>query len=259
VQWKQTVILWLWKASIATQFLLCIRLAATGLRRSYPRLFTYVAALTAESCILIGAARSPYLYEKVWVATRAAVLVVEVLAVLEIFGRWSDSYPGIGRFGQRLLVLLFVLATGLSLSMLPVKWSSSDWVFATYLMSVANRSVQTGLAAFLLLMLLFFMKFGGPVAPNLKRHTWAMTAFLTANVLSYFLITARVYQLGNTLLQMISLAALVYWIFAFRRSGEEIPVTPNNPQAWAAAEEMNRQLLDFAGSVKQSRRGAVRK
>ena len=126
-------------------------------------------------------------------------------------------------------------------------------------MTVANRAVQTGLAAFLILMLCFYIKFGGPVARNLRYHTWAMTAFVVANTLGYFLIASQVYQIGNGLLQLISTGTLTFWIVAMRRSGEERPTTPHNPDEWAEAEALNRQLMEFASSVKQTRRAVVKK
>jgi hypothetical protein len=126
-------------------------------------------------------------------------------------------------------------------------------------MVVVNRAVHAGLAAFLILMLAFYTKFGGPVARNLKRHTWAMTAFVVANALSYFLVASKNYVIGNTLLQAISTGTLIFWIVVLGRSGEVPPETPKNPDAWAEAEAMNRQLMEFASSVKQTRRAAGKK
>ena len=89
-----------------------------------------------------------------------------------------------------------------------------------------------------------------------------MAGFLTANTISYFLITTRYYSLGNTLLQAVVLVILAYWVYAMQRGGEAVPVAENDEEAWAAAEEMNRQLLEFASSVKQgrqTRRGAAQR
>lgn len=260
MQWQQAVIFWLWRASIALQFVLCAKLALTGLWRSYRKFAAYLAALTAESCVLIAVTQNGHLYAKLWGITRVVVLALEIPAVLEIFDRWSLSYPGIGKFGQRLLLVLFVLAAGLSFATLPINWSLKGWVLADYLVMDTNRAVSVGLAAFLILMLVFFMKFGGPVAVNLKRHTWAMTVFTTANAIGYFLMTARSFWLANLLLSTISAGALVYWIFALNPSGEEPPATPpDDTDGWAEAEEMNRQLLEFAGSVRQSRSGGAKR
>jgi len=255
------VILALWWTSLALQVLFCVRLISEGLAKTYPRLLACFAALTAESLLLSAFVSKPLTYTKIWTFTRLAVLGLELLAVLEIFRRWSGTFPGIGRFGQRLLVILCLLAAALSLSTFPVAWSAKGWRLAPYLILLANRAVNAGLAAFLALTLGFFVKFGGPVAANLWRHTWAMTGFLTANAISYFLITTRYYTLGNTLLQGVVLVILAYWIYAMRRAGEEVPVTESDEEAWASAEEMNRQLMEFAESVKQGRqrRGVTRR
>ena len=261
--WKQEIILiilWLWRISTGLQVVLCIRLAANGLWRSYPYFFAYIAALATESTILMLLDHSKVLY-KVWVVTRAILLAVETAAVLEIFNRWSDSFHGIGKFGKQLLLVLLVIATGLCLSTVPINWSTRGGVFAiaVFLMFVVNRAVHAGLATFLILMLGFYSKFGGPVARNLKRHTWAMTAFVVANALSYFLLASKNYGMGNMLLQAIATGTLIFWIMALRRSGEVPPETPKNPQAWAEAEEFNRQLIDFTDKFKQPRRAVERK
>jgi hypothetical protein len=248
---SQTVIFGLWWASVALQAVVCIRLAITGLWRSYRRLVWYLGGLAIESCVLLAISNNVALYRKAWVVTRLILLYLEVLAVLEIFRRWSASYRGIGKFGQQLLGVLCVLAMGLLLATVPIAWSSSGWNFTIYAMSVGNRAVHAGLAAFLILMLGFFLKFGGPVAPNLWRHTWAMTIFASANALSYFVVTAGRFAVGVLLLQGISTATLVYWLLALRKAGEEIPVTPNNAELWAEADELNRQLLGYADSFKR--------
>jgi hypothetical protein len=108
-------------------------------------------------------------------------------------------------------------------------------------------------------MLGFYTKFGGPVARNLRRHTWAMTAFVVANAVSYFLLASKRYQMGNILMQAISTGTLIFWIVALRSSGQKPPETPKNPEAWAEAEALNRQLMEFASSVKQTRRAAGKK
>jgi hypothetical protein len=259
VDWEQELILWLWRASIGLEAVLCVRLAVSGLWRSYPYFGAYLAALVTESTILILSDQSKDLYWKVWVVTRIVLLAVEISAVLEIFNRWSDSFPGIGKFGKQLLLVLLALAIGLCLSTVPVNWSTRGWIFAIFLMLVVNRAVHAGLAAFLILMLGFYTKFGGPVARNLKRHTWAMTVFVVADALSYFLLASKNYQMGNTLMQVISTGTLIYWIVALTRSGEEPPITPKNPDTWAEAEALNRQLMDFASSVKQTRRAVEKK
>jgi hypothetical protein len=260
VYWEQEVILWLWRISTGLEVVLCIRLAASGLWRSYPYFFAYIAALATESTILILLDQSESFIRKVWVVTRTILLVVETAAVLEIFNRWSDSFHGIGRFGKQLLLVLVALATGVCLSTVPIdRTVPRDWILPLYATTVANRAVQTGLGAFLILMLVFYTKFGGPVARNLKRHTWAMTTFVVANALGYFLLASNKFAMGNTLLPAISMGTLIFWIVTLRNSGEVPPETPKNPQAWAEAEAMNRQLMEFASSVKQTRRAAAKK
>jgi hypothetical protein len=147
------------------------------------------------------------------------------------------------------VVVLMAISIGVSLSTLPVAWSSTGWQVAVQLVTIVNRGVNICCAIFLLLTLGFFYKFGGPVAPNLKRHTWSMAAFVSANVLSYFALSSHAFVLANILLPSVSLAALAFWTVALTHAGELQPETGYNAEEWAAAEHMNTQLQKLADSV----------
>jgi len=246
-------------ASIVLLGVLWIRLMSSGLWKVYRAFTVYVFALLVESGLLLTLVRNPEMYRRVWVVSRLTILLLETVVVLSIFGRWTGSYKGIGAFGRRLVVILMAVSVGLAFSTLPVSWSAKGWNVVAQLTTIANRGASFCFAAFLLLTIGFFYKFGGPVAPNLKRHSWAMTAYVSANVVSYFVMARHVFWLSNILFPVVSLATLAYWIFAFQTSGEEKPVTAANPERWAAAEAMNEQLQKLADSVTLSPRGVTRK
>jgi hypothetical protein len=232
---------------------------SSGLWKVYRAFSVYVFALFVESGLLLTLVRNPTMYGRVWVVSRLTILSLEVLVVLSIFGRWTASYRGIGAFGRRLVVVLMAVSIGLAASTLPVNWSIGGVALALQLTAIVNRGANFCFAAFLLLTIGFFYKFGGPVAPNLKRHSWAMTAYVSANVVSYFAMASHIFWLSNILLPVVSLATLAYWILAFRNSGEEQPTTTGDPEKWAVAEAMNEQLQKLADSVTLSPRGVTRK
>jgi hypothetical protein len=261
VDLNEAIIL-LWYGSILFLGVLGIRLLVTRLWRSYPAFTLYILALCVESLLLLYLYRHGYrqkIYGRFWTVSRLLVLALEVSAVLAIFNRWTVSFPGIGAFGRRLVVVLMAISIGLALSTLPVAWSSSGWVVAYQIMTIINRGTNACCAVFLILTLGFFYKFGGPVAPNLRRHTWAMTAFVTANAVSYLAMSSHAFALANVLLTSVSIAALGFWILALKGSGELQPVTGMNTEEWEAAEQMNRQLQKLADSVTLTPQGLRKK
>jgi hypothetical protein len=181
----------------------------------------------------------------------------EFWTVWAIFARWTVSYPGTGEFGRKLVIFLMAVSLAVSLMTLPVAWSATGWSVAFQLTSIANRGASVCLAFFLVLSLGFFYKFGGPVAPNLRKHTWSMAAFVTANALSYFAMSSHAFKLANFLLPTISMAALAFWILALTKAGEVEPEVAYDKEEYRAAEAMNRQLQKLASSVRLTSRGEL--
>jgi hypothetical protein len=157
------------------------------------------------------------------------------------------------------MVVLIGISIGIIVSTLPIEWAKNGWHLAWQVTTLVNRGVSVGCAGFLLLTLWFFSKFGGPVAPNLKRHTWALAAYVSANALSYFMASGHAFAVANVLLPLISLSALGFWIIALRKSGETQPVTALNEEEWEDAEQWNRQLQKLADSVTLSTHGLRKK
>jgi len=230
--------------------MLWIRLMSLDLGRTYRAFSIYILALFAESALLLAMVHGPPIYyARVWLVTRLSILVLEAVVVLKIFRRWTASYEGIGSFGRKLVVILMAVSLALVASTLPVSWSWNGWSVALQLTAIANRAFSLCFAAFLLLMIGFFGKFGGPVAPNLKRHSWAMTAWVSANTITYFVLSSHIFWLANILLPSVSVTVLTLWIFAFRKSGEEQPVTVGDVDEWATVEALNSQLLRLSTAV----------
>lgn len=241
----------LWGATIALQVVLWAMLLATGLWRPYRRFTVYMVGLTVESGILYLVQHPAWLYQRVWIFTRLTLLILQLLAAVEIYSLWAEKHQNIGRFGHKLLVVLMGLAVGFSIATVPIAGSPRGWVLVVYVGLVANGAIQFGAGAFMLMMLGFFAKFGGPVNRNLRYHAGAMTAYSLANTIAYFLVARRIGSSSiSVVLQVITAGALVFWIVTLRRSGETAPIVKIDPQAAADAEEENRQLLEFAETAK---------
>ena len=207
-----------------------------------------MATLAGESLAL--ALLQPYsaaLYGEVWIVGRGLVPVGEALAVVEIFSRWSANFPGIETLGRKLFIGLLILAAVLAAATLPADANRKGWVLAFQIVSVANREVHLLFATFLGLMIAFFARFGGPVDPNLRRHTWMMLVFEAATGLSYLATTvARDFALTDLLVSAVVFVCLAGWLFAFRRDEDTRPDTDISPEQLAeyeAAEALSQKLL----------------
>lgn len=238
---------------------LVARLVFSGLARVYPWFAAYMLATAAETGLLLAVENRPILvYTSIWTVFGLVNILLEAKVVLTIFGQWTKSFPGIGAFGRKLLVMLMLIAAGVAASTIPVGWPNGVWMEVVKLATISIRAVNIGFSLFLLLTLIFFWKFGGPVAPNLRRHSWAMAAYVTATSVSYFVATGKAVWLGNILLPAVTLTALIFWVVALQASGEVQPDTTGEEAQWEEAEEMNRQMQKLADAITLSP-GGVKK
>jgi hypothetical protein len=191
--------------------------------------------------------------------TRLVVTALELKLILAIFAKWTVSFPGIGEFGRKLLVVLLLIAAAVATSTLSVGVTSSLLVAAMKIVIIVNRSANVGFSLFLLLLLVFFRKFGGPVAPNLRRITAGMAAYVTANSLSYFVMTSsKPFWIASALLPAVTITTVVYWFFSITAAGQIQPEISGDSRQWQEAEEMNRQMQKLADAVTLMPRGARR-
>jgi hypothetical protein len=245
----------LWYGSITLETVLCARLSIGRFTLRFPWFAAFIVTLAAESLAL--AFLQPYSavrYGEVWIVSRALTLMFEALAVIEIFSRWAGNFPGIETFGRKLLIGLLAVAAVLVAATLPADASRGGWNFVFQIVSVANREVHLLLATFLALLIEFFARFGGPIDPNLRRHTRMMLGFEAATGLSYLATTvARAFSLTDMLVSGVSFVCLAGWLFAFRRAEDTRPDTDVSPEEMAeyeAAEALSQKLLRLRDRIK---------
>ena len=255
MNWPDAITKILWYGSITLETALCARLWSGRFAFRFPWFMAFIATLLAESLAL--ALIQPYsavLYGEVWIASRILALTFEALAVIEIFSRWSGNFPGIETLGRKLLTGLLAVAAVLVAATLPADASRGGWVFVYQMVSVASREVHLLLATFLTLMIAFFARFGGPVDPNLRRHTWMILGFEAATGLSYLATTvARAFSLTDVLVSGASFVCLAGWLFAFRSAEDNRPDREASPEELAeyeAAEALSERLLLLRDRIK---------
>jgi hypothetical protein len=102
----------------------------------------------------------------------------------------------------------------------------------------------------------FFGKFGGPVAPNVRRITIGMAAYVTATSATYFVMTgSRQYWLASAALPAVTILTALYWSFSITPAGNIQPETIGDPGKWAEAEAINHQMQKMSDAVTLLPRG----
>jgi hypothetical protein len=236
--------------------LLVIALLFTGQAKKTPWLFLYLLALCIESAVLY-ADRSFGLpvQQGIWMFTRLVVTALELKLILEIFANWTVSFPGIGKFGRKLLVFLLLIAGAVAASTVSVR-VTSGFLAAIQLTIIVNRAANVGFSLFLLLTLIFFRKFGGPVAPNVRRITIGMAGYVTATSATYFVMTgSRQYWIASALLPAVTILTTAYWLVSIKATGNLQPEVTGDPEKWQEAEAINLRMQKMSDAVTLLPRG----
>jgi hypothetical protein len=167
--------------------------------------------------------------------------------VLELFSKWTRSYPGIGRFGRLLFGALISAALVISLVSWPLEWKALVVAHDVRIYFILNRVLMVALALFIVSIWLFFRNYPAPVAPNVVRHTCIAVIFFATNALSWLALTLGGLRMGALLNLTIVLAAFTCfsaWALLLTRKGEEraaIPILAS--EEVARIERVNQELL----------------
>jgi len=237
-----------WRLSVATELILAVRLLLQGLGSVYPALTISSVGFALQALMLMmspdPAHPSRLLMKVAWRLSEPIVWLLWFWIVLELFGRWTQSYPGIGRFGRLLLGALSVIALSVSLISWPVEWKALVFAHDFRIYYFLTRVLMGTLALFTLSVWLFFRNYPAPVAPNIVRHTHVTAFYLAATALSWLLHNFHQVALANLSIVVLAVGCFPAWAILLTRKGEEVALVPAMPpEDIARIEHVNRQLL----------------
>jgi hypothetical protein len=237
-----------WRLSVAMELILAARLLLQGLGGVYPALLGGSCVFALRSSLLIlSMTNSRSTMSNAWKVTEPLVWLLWSWIVLELFSKWTSSYPGIGRFGRYLFGALITVALLVSLICWPFEWKALVFAHDVRIYFILNRVLMATLALFIVSIWLFFRGYPAAVAPNVVRHTCITAAFFVANALSWLALTLSGLKMGaplNLLIVGAAFASFSAWAVMLTRKGEErvsIPVMA--PEEIARIEHVNRELL----------------
>ncbi|MBI2690032.1 MAG: hypothetical protein HYX27_27315 [Acidobacteria bacterium] len=220
--------------SIPVYFLVAWVLYRRNLWRSY--LFFWICLLM-EGCALAatqlaGGARKPT--TMIYMIAQPPMWVLYVMMVVEVFRKVFVRFPGIARFGQRFLLLSMLIAFTFALASiggdLSNGWSGSSMIVRY---SVIFRTITSALTIYMLLIAGFLLWMPVPLPPNTMRHSFLFFFyFIVTTGVHYFLNTSppSFIRTANLVLSVLTLGALLSWLFLLRADGETLPAMVPAPR-----------------------------
>src|SRR5215469_6961841 len=205
--------------------LLAIRLALTGLWRSYPFFFWYVVLYIPDGIWPLFISIRSWTFLHVWLFTEPVFYIFHVLLVAELCRLILAGHPGIYSLGKWAMSVGVTLALAISiLTLIPhIKPHSplNSQMVSTY--NAVQRGLDFGLGIFLLLLLAFLSRYPFRLNRNVLIHSGLYTFFFFTQSLGVFLHAlfglART-DILNTSMTATTCACLVAWLALLSPKGE---------------------------------------
>ncbi|HEU0119252.1 MAG TPA: hypothetical protein VFQ91_01920 [Bryobacteraceae bacterium] len=243
-------------ASIPVYFLVAWVLFHRKLWKSY--LFFWICLLVEGTALAATyfSAGSRKASLQIYLVAQPIMWMLYVLMVLEVFRKVFARFPGIARFAQRVVLLSMVVAFAFALASMNGDLTNG-WHGATLLMrySVVFRTITSALTLYMVLIAGFLVWMPVPLPPNTIRHSFLFFFyFIVTTGVHYVLNTggASFLHLANLILAILTLAALLSWLFLLQRAGEYLPNSAPAPRTSAGdilgrLESLNKALSPSKG------------
>jgi hypothetical protein len=213
--------------------LMAIRLYQTDLYRLYPVFFAYFAFRVPNSAIPFFFQRASPNYQKVWILSELIVLLFYVLLVRELYGLVLDKYKGLYTLGRWAMYIAMAVSLIISaLSLLPrinPSMAQPSKIMAYVL--AADRGIETALAIFIVLLLLFLSRYPVKLSPNVRIHAVIYSIFFLSNtfvVLMRSLFGLRLAAEASIALMAVAAVCVVAWLILLSPAGAEVQIPLGN-------------------------------
>lgn len=246
----------LWAASIVIEALVAIRFVYTRLVKMYPFFVTFLVIEVITNVIGWRADITSRGYAETYRNCELILTVFRIGAVVELYERICNHFPGIGSFrGFLASILILLAATAAVFTMRPD--ITQQWAFPQTIANVILRYEGEVLAGTLFLtwiFLRFVLSIRQPFRPNVLTHWTISTIYFGAIGVAFLaiLITGggnMVYPI-NCLMQAGQIACFIAWFCLMRPSGEELPAFPRFPPGQAEAiQNYARELMSAVKSL----------
>lgn len=212
----------LWGFSIAANATAALRLYQLDLNRVYRFFFAYLVLTTARSLLLLPFDLRGNTYGVIYLVTLPILWVFYILIVLELYSLVLQNYSGIYSLGRWTLYGSLFFSVALSVLTLIPTWGN-ETSRLLFWSTTATRGVDFSLVIFLLLILVFLSRYPVALNRNIIVHCIVYTVFFlgtSMTILVRNVVGHEVMRQLNTVLEVLSIACYLAWIFLLTRAGE---------------------------------------
>lgn len=247
----------LWGFTIVANATAALRLYQLDLYRVYRFFFAYLVLTTARSLVLLPFNVRENTYGLIYLATLPILWLFYILVVLELYSLVLQNYSGIYSLGRWTLYgALFFSVTVSVLTLIP-SWGNETSRLLFWCTTV-ERGVDFSLVIFLLLILIFLSRYPVALNRNIIVHCIVYTVFflgMSMTILVRNVVGHELMRQLNHVLQVISAACYLVWIFFLTRAGESrITMLRHN---WSPDDEQ--RLIEQLNNINATLLRAARK
>ncbi len=223
-----TVLVWFLKAALPlVSALMAYKLYRTGLHRRYPIFFAYFLFRVPNSIWPFFLNTSSPLYQQVWIVIDPIVLTFYVLLVRELYRLVLDKYKGLytlGRWAMYLAMTVSVIISVLSLIPRIKPTAPQTSKIMAYVLGL-ERGVDTALAIFIVLLLLFLSRYPVRLSRNVRIHAVIYSIFFMSN--TFVLLVKSLFGLHlidevNVALMAVTTICVISWLIFLTPQGAEV-------------------------------------
>jgi len=236
-------------------FLVAFVLWRRGLWRNYLYFWLYliVEGVAAVANLYAGNARK--MQTTIYILAQPPIWILYILTVTDLFRKVFIRFPGVSRFAQRLVVVSVLIGFIFSLASIGGDMTSG-WANISTISrySVIQRFVGSALGIYLILIAGFLVWMPVPLPRNTVRHSVLFFCyFLVITAVHYYvnilnaLKIKNLAQPANLVFSLVTLAALLSWLFLLNPEGELLPTVSARLRPAAPG-----PLLDHLESLNQS-------
>lgn len=188
----------------------------------------------------------------IYLAAQPPVWVLYVLMVVELYRKVFVQFPGIARYGQRVIIVSFL--TALLIALISIGGDlGSGWTTSSLFVrsSAVTRTISSAVTLFFVFIAVFLLWMPVPLPLNTIRHSFvSFFYFLLVTSVHFILNRTRnpsAVPLANLALHLITIGSLAAWAILLRPEGEAIPAYSRPPNEKTSAilqrlEALNRSL-----------------
>jgi hypothetical protein len=232
--------------SLLLSVAMAAKLFTTGLYQRYRVFFFYFLfrVLNTSSPLLFDTNSDTYAY--IWAWSEPFVLLFYILVVIELYRLVLERYPGLYTAGRWAMYASVAISVTISvLSLLPkLTPATPQHTRKLAYFFVTERGVDTALAVFIILLLLFLSRYPIKLSRNARVHAVIYCVFFLSNTLGLLmrgLFGMRVADTVNTAFTMINVGSVLAWLILLSPAGEEV----HAPQKRVASDHERRLLTQL--------------